>query len=475
MSSQPKNALPQAFLEALRSQFHERFSSQDPSDRETYGRDWTKVFAPAPSLVCFPQSTEEVARLLKLCWEHGVAVVPSGGRTGLSGGAVAAQGEVVLTLERMRSMGAVDTASRTVRVEAGSVTQAVHEHCAPEGLTWPVDFASKGSSTVGGNIATNAGGVRVIRYGLTRNWVLGLEVVLADGRVLQLNGALEKNQTGLDLRQLFIGSEGTLGVVTAATLKLAPLPVEPQVFFFALPDLPSVLKLFRHVRRSPWMVNAFEFLGRNCLEAVRAHRGLTPPYATESAYSVLLEIESPEGETAGEKLQAWLEELFEKELVQDGTWAQSRTEAENLWALREGISESLAAKTLLHKHDISVPVAQLEPFIDSLLSDFSATYQGFEVFLFGHIGDGNLHLNIGKPPAMEKADFLGQTRAIDARVFERVAQHQGSVSAEHGIGLLKKHGLKFSRSEEEMALMRSIKAALDPKGILNPGKILDPQ
>src|SRR5262249_5473308 len=226
-----------------------------------------------------------------LCSAHGMPVVPSGGRTGYAGGAVAARGELVLSLERMRRMDPVDELGATVRVQAGAVTQAVHEHAARVGLTWPVDFASKGSSQVGGNIATNAGGVRVIRYGLTRQWVLGLEVVLASGAVLELGGALEKNNTGYDLRQLFIGSEGTLGVITEATLKLAKLPAEAPVLCAASAALAGVLALYRFARRAPFVVGAFEFFTDRCLARVLRHRKLRPPLAAPSTHYVLIETE----------------------------------------------------------------------------------------------------------------------------------------------------------------------------------------
>ncbi len=465
--------LPEAFLAELKAGFEPRFVSTEPSDLETYGRDWTRVYEPKPSLICFPASTDEVSRLLKLCSAHRVPVVPSGGRTGLSAGAVAAHGEVVISLERMRALEPVDPVAQTVRVQAGAVTEAVHHHAATHGLTWPVDFASKGSSTVGGNIATNAGGVKVIRYGLTRHWVLGLQVVLASGQVLELGGALEKNQTGLDLRQLFIGSEGTLGVVTGATLKLCRLPREPEVFFFAVADMASVLRLFHAARSQTFTLNAFEFLGLNCLRAVQKHRGLASPFTGEAPYFVLLEVEKPESEEGRARLEAWLASLFEQGVVLDGTLAQSPKEAQSLWSLREGISESLSATQMVYKHDLSVPVARLEAFTSDLVSSLGRTYQGFEVFLFGHIGDGNLHVNIAKPTALSKDDFLARTRGIDAEVFPLVRKHEGSVSAEHGIGLLKKHALAFSRTPEELALFRSVKQALDPQGILNPGKIFD--
>src|SRR5262245_48750536 len=221
----------------LRAAFPDGFFSDDPADLDAYGRAWTRSYAPAPTAVAFPRSTADVSRLLGLCCAHRVAVVPSGGRTGLAGGAVAARGELVVSLERMRRMDPVDEIGMTVRVQAGAITEPVHRHVAERGFLWPVDFASRGSSQVGGNIATNAGGVRVIRYGLTRQWVLGLEVVLASGAVLELGGALEKNNTGLDLRQLFIGSEGTLGVITEATLKLTRPPAATQVALLAVADL----------------------------------------------------------------------------------------------------------------------------------------------------------------------------------------------------------------------------------------------
>ena len=447
--------------------------SVDPAELETYGRDWTRVLSPKPSAVVFPVSTEEVARVVKLCAASQVPIVPSGGRTGLSGGAVAIKGELVLSLERMRRMDPVDTLALTVRVQAGAVTQAVHEHCAPHGLTWPVDFASKGSSQVGGNIATNAGGVKVIRYGLTRHWVLGLQVVTAKGEILELNGALEKNQTGLDLRQLFIGSEGTLGIVTEAILKLAPLPNESDVFFFALESFPAVLALFYEARLSGFGVNAFEMLGHNCLDAVVKHRRLRSPFGAASPYYVLLEVERPASSDGRERLERWLEGLFSEGKVVDGALAQNSAESRGLWELREGISESLSGLFTVWKHDIALPIARLEGFLGDFLKALEKTYQGFELFLFGHIGDGNLHVNIRKPDNLTKEAFLERCRAIDGSMFPLVHAHQGSVSAEHGIGLLKKHALAFTRTPAEIAIMRSVKSALDPAGILNPGKILD--
>ena len=458
--------LPQALLEALPAEL----LSTDPSELTEFGKDWTKVFTPAPSAIAFPRTTEDVARIVRLCDAHDVAVVPSGGRTGLAGGAVAKNGELVLSLAKMRRMDPVDTLGATVRVQAGAITEAVHQHCAPHGLTWPVDFASKGSSTVGGNIATNAGGVKVIRYGLTRNWVLGLQVVLANGDVLELNGALEKNNTGADLRQLFIGSEGTLGVVTEATLKLARTPGKLEVFLFAVEDLAAVLALFREARQGPFVISAYEFFTDRCLARLQRHRKVAAPFAQATSHYVLLEVEAQDRDV----VEQWVANVFERGLATDGVLAQHSGEAAQLWTLREGISESLSATGLPHKNDIALPIAALEAFCAELEAVFSSRYPGFEICNFGHIGDGNLHVNVMKPDTMSKEEFLAKTKEADHAMFTLVKKHRGSISAEHGVGLLKKDYLGYSRAPEELAVLRALKRTLDPKGTLNPGKILDP-
>ena len=452
----------------LEGDFEPGLLTEDPSDLAEYGKDWTKVFSPAPSAIAFPRSTDEVSRLLRICNDANVAVVPSGGRTGLAGGAVAANGELVLSLTKMRRMDDVDRLGATVRVQAGAVTEAVHQHCEKVGLTWPVDFASKGSSTVGGNIATNAGGVKVIRYGLTRQWVLGLQVVLADGTVLDAPGALEKNNTGLDLRQLFIGTEGTLGVVTEATLKLTRLPTHTTVMLLGVKDVAGVLRLFREARTGPFTIAAYEFFSQRCLDRLMSHRKVRPPFGAPAPYYVLLEVEDATG------MDAWVEKVFAEELATDGTLAQHTGEARDLWTLREGISESLSATGLPHKNDVSLPIAGLDAFCADLERLFEERYPGWEICLFGHVGDGNLHINVMKPQSMDKAEFHKKTKEADRDLFAVVQKHGGSISAEHGIGLLKKPFLGFTRSEAEIAVMRSVKRALDPRNILNPGKIFDP-
>lgn len=444
--------------------------TEDPGDLAEYGKDWTRVVPPSPCGVAFPRTTAEVSALVRICNEERIAVVPSGGRTGLAGGAMAPNGELVVSLAKMRRIDEVDRLGATVRVQAGAITEAVHVHCALHGLTWPVDFASKGSSTVGGNIATNAGGVKVIRYGLTRQWVLGLEVVLASGEIIDSPAALEKNNTGLDLRQLFIGSEGTLGIVTEATLKLTRLPGATTVMLFGVPDVPAVLGLFREARQAPFTIAAYEFFSQRCLDRLIQHRKVRPPFEA-CPYYVLIEAEV---EAAGEGARdGWLEKVFGEGLATTGTLAQHGGEARDLWTLREGISESLSATGLPHKNDVSLPIRGLAAFTAELEAFFADRYPGWEICLFGHVGDGNLHINVMKPDAMDRSDFFAKVKEVDRDLFAIVQRHGGSISAEHGIGLLKKPFLSFTRTPAEIEVMRAVKRALDPNGILNPGKILD--
>jgi FAD/FMN-containing dehydrogenase len=455
------------FLDELRAIIEADRVSTEPGDLAIYGRDWTRVHEPKPCAVVWPKTSAEVSSILALCQRARIPVVPSGGRTGLAGGAVAREGELVLSLERMRRMDPVDVAGATVRVQAGAVTQAVHAHCAPHGLTWPLDMASKGSSQVGGNISTNAGGVKVIRYGLTRQWVLGLEVVLMDGRVLELNGALEKNNTGLDLRQLFIGTEGTLGVITEATLKLTPLPTRLDVVLFAASDLGRAVGLLREARSSGMTLAAFEFFTDRCLTRVMRHRKLSQPFSDRHGAYVLVEIEN----ASSEAIEAWTGSVLERGAADDAVIAAHRSQAAQLWEYREGISESLSATGLPHKNDVALPVAALDGFCSELDRVFADRYPGWEICVFGHLGDGNLHINVMKPDDLAREDFLSKTHQADHHMFELVRSHRGSISAEHGIGLLKRPHLHFSRTDEELRLMVAMKRVLDPNGLLNPGKI----
>lgn len=437
----------------------------DDETRRIYGTDWSGLLAPNPSAVAFPESTDEVTEILRHCSSRRIAVVPSGGRTGLSGGAVAANGELVLSLEKMNRMGEPDLRALTLEVEAGAITEAVHARVAPYGLTWPVDFASKGSSHVGGNIATNAGGVRVIRYGSTRHWVLGLTAVTMSGEVLRLNGALEKNNTGLDLRQLLIGSEGVLAVVTEATLKLCRLPEAAQVILLSVRDFPKVIELFGWARAHLTNLSAFECMSRSCYERTLRHFGLKAPVVPDCGAVVLIEVESTETPN--------LEPVFAQGLVIDGVIAQNDRDARDFWRIREGIAESILSRSTVHQQDISVPIACLEAFAEQVEQRYASAYPDLEVYVFGHIGDGNLHVFIRKPDAMGEQEFWRKCEWSDRDLFSFVRDYKGSVSAEHGVGLLKKPALPYSRSALELELFRRIKREWDPDGLLNPGKMID--
>ena len=474
-----------AFLTQIRGFLKDSQIITDPKECLHYAQDWSAVLTPKSPAILFPETTEEVSRILSSANGLGISVIPSGGRTGLSGGAVATQGEVVLSLTRINFIRDLHLGALTVRVGAGAITQAVHEFCESSGVTWPVDFASKGSSCVGGNIATNAGGVRVLRYGNTRNWVLGLTSVTMDGTIHEFNGELEKNNTGYDFRQLLIGSEGTIAVVTEATLKLAPLPRSRSVFFFSLENFSTVVELFTFARTRISNLSAFECMDRTCLEKTMQHFQLKAPVnlgeGNDAKAFVLMEVEN-----AGlEECEVWLNDIFEAGLVMDGVMAQNEREAKELWHYREGIAEAILAGHNVHQEDVSVPVARLAEFYSEIHSRYQTafTMKGSgakevpaEVFFFGHIGDGNLHIFIQGPKTGSdeslSSQFLSQAKAADMELFKVLKQYRGSVSAEHGIGLLKKHALHFSRTESEIDLMRGLKKVFDPKGLLNPGKVI---
>ena len=461
-------------LAGLVARFSADVVSTDAEIAGAYGTDWTRVHEPAPLAVAFPRTTEEVAGLLRFCSDEDICVVPSGGRTGLAGGAVAARGELVLSLERMRRMDPVCRESQTVRVQAGAVTQAVHEHCRAAGLIWPVDFASSGSSQIGGNIATNAGGIHVIRYGSTRAWVLGLEVVTMAGEVLQLGRSLEKDNAGLDLKQLIIGSEGTLAVITEATLKLAPTIAGRGVAFLAVGGMSAALELLTTLRGRPGIdLHAFEYLGAECLDVVLARRALRSPLGSSAPAYVLVEVAAPAPAAAQTLLEDWLAEDEVLARIQDGVVSQSASQSHALWQLREGIGEALAHESLLHKNDIAVPVHDLPRFHDELTRAVSESCPHLELFVFGHVGDGNLHVNLRRPAGLSAEQFRQDCDGLDRRVWDLVSRYGGSLSAEHGIGLLKKKALPLSRTARELELYRAIKRAFDPKGLLNPGKVFD--
>lgn len=442
----------------------------DSESLEYYGKDWTKHIPPQAQAIVFPKTTAEVQAIVNWARQTQTPLVPSGGRTGLSGAAIATQKEVVVSFEKMNRILEFSLYDQTLTVEAGAVTEQVQKRAEEEGLYFPVDFASRGSSQIGGNIATNAGGIKVVRYGLIRNWVTGLEVVTGQGEILNLNKGLIKNATGYDLRQLFIGSEGTLGFITKATLQLTRPPANPAVFLFAVPELEGVMKIY-HAYKSRLPLLAYEMFTEEAMEIVLHHTGLKRPLGEKANYYVLVELEQ-ESDQVLEKAMEIFEQALEQNWMVDGVLSQSVQQAKELWRLREDISEATSVYQP-YKNDISVRVAQVPDFLREMDQILKTEYPDFKVVWFGHIGDGNLHINILKPDQLTSQQFLDRCLQVNQKMFEMIQRFGGSVSAEHGVGLTKKPYLQYSRSPEEVQYMRAIKKSFDPDGILNPGKIFD--
>ena len=441
----------------------------DTDSAEHYGRDWTKFWTPAPGAILMPETIEEVQAIVRIANEQGVALVPSGGRTGLSGGAVAPAGEAVVAFDRMNRILDFNAYNRAVRIEPGVVTQQLQEYADEQGLFYPVDFASAGSSQMGGNIATNAGGIKVIRYGMTRDWVTGLKVVTGKGELLDLNHGLIKNATGYDFRHLFVGSEGTLGFVVEATIKLARQPKDPAVLVLGCPGFEEVMKVL-HAFQQEIDLTAFEFFSDKAMHHVLEH-GVSRPFDSETPFYCLLEFEQP-AENIAEQAMGVFEQCVENGWVEDGVMSQSVGQAEQLWQLRERISESISGYTP-YKNDISVNVADVPAFVAEIDEVVQKEYPDFEIVWFGHIGDGNVHLNILKPDDLSKEDFFEKCSYVSKWVFEIVQKYNGSISAEHGVGLLKKPYLDYSRGTGEIEYMKAVKKVFDPNGVMNPGKLID--
>ncbi len=460
------NHVSGAVSDSLEKLFSPPRIKRDADALATWGCDWTRSFPVAPSAVVFPETIEEVRALVRLANREGLQLVPSGGRTGLSGGAVASHGEVVVSFDRMNHILGFAPADRLITCQAGVVTQTLQDYAESKGYYYPVDFASAGSSQLGGNIATNAGGIRVIRYGMTRNWIAGLRVVTGTGELLDCNQGLVKNATGYDLRHLFIGSEGTLGFIVEADVRLARIPEPQQVMVLGFEKFRDILKVLSHFQ-SLIELSAFEFFSELALQKVSAHRKLQRPLADSSPFYALLEFDASAAADAATSFEHAIAEGW----VTDGVLSQSDAQAASLWQLREGISESLAPFTP-YKNDLSVRITEMPEFLDDVDELVRASYPDFEVCWYGHIGDGNLHLNILKPEDLSIDEFYRRCHEISPQLFELVQVRRGSISAEHGVGLLKKEFLEYSRSAAELAIMRALKLVLDPNRIMNPGKLL---
>lgn len=461
-------------IEALRREIGAANVLADASDMAPYLTDWRGRYQGSALAVARPGTTEEVAAVVRLCAQAGVGIVPQGGNTGLCGGATPRGGEVLVCTRRLDRVRTIDVANNTITVEAGCTLAAVQEAAASADRLFPLSLAAEGTATIGGNLATNAGGVQVLRYGNARELCLGLEVVLPDGRIWNGLRALRKDNTGYDLKHLFIGAEGTLGIITAAVLKLFSRPRQIAAAWVGVPTPEAAVALLTRLRgKIGGRVTAFELVGRSALDLVLKNiPGSRDPLARHSPWQVLIELADTMESDLNGALELTLGEAIEAGEVSDAALARSEAQRGALWRLRENISEAQKIEGLSIKHDISLPVSRIPEFIQRCDEALVAAFPGVRIVCFGHLGDGNLHYNQSKPAAQENETFVARTKTVNRVVHDLVAELGGSISAEHGLGQLKREEILRYKREVEMDLMRAVKKALDPRGLMNPGKVV---
>jgi D-lactate dehydrogenase (cytochrome) len=452
----------------------------EPEALQPYLVEWRGLYRGAAKAAVRPASTEEVAAVVRLCAEARLPIVPQGGNTGLVGGGVPSEDgdSIVLSLARMDRIRAVDPLNHTITAEAGCVLADLQKAAEEHDRLFPLSLGAEGSCRIGGNLSTNAGGVGVLRYGNARDLALGLEVVLPDGRVWDGLRALRKDNTGYDLKHLFIGAEGTLGVITAATLKLFPRPRQVETAFIALRRVEDVMAVFARARAaSSDLLTAFELIPRFGLEiSIRHVAGVADPLAAPYPWYALLEVSSSQTETSlREALEAFLADAIESGLVADGVIASSGAQAQELWRIREAVVMAQGHEGGSIKHDVAVPVSRVADFIIEASEAVARRLPGIRPVAFGHVGDGNIHFNLSQPVGMDTRAYLALWEEMNRIVHDAVAARGGSISAEHGIGRLKREELRHYKSPLELELMARVKQALDPGNLMNPGKILPPE
>lgn len=462
-------------LAAIRDRLGNTGVVEDAAALETYNTEWRGLYKGTATFVTRPADAEECAFVVKTCTEAGIPVVPLGGNTGLVGGGVVADGEVVISMERMNKVLDVDTVNGTMTVEAGCILADLQNVADDNDRLFPLSLAAEGSCRIGGNLATNAGGTAVLRYGNARDLVLGLEVVLPSGEIWDGLRALRKDNTGYDLKHLFLGAEGTLGIITKAVLKLYPKPRQTETALIALPDVPAVISFFARTTSSVGdALTAFEYMNRDSVAVTFKHTdGVRDPFEDEHAAYVLLELTSPRaGTDLREGLESLLEAAFEAEEVVDAVFAESGQQRMDFWNIRETIPEAQGHEGGSIKNDISVPISRMSDFLeraDALVADI---IPGIRPMTFGHIGDGNLHYNLTQPADMDRKVFMDKWHDVTDPLNDLVHELTGSFSAEHGVGKLKRAELVRYTSPVEIDLMKKVKAAIDPQGLMNPGKVL---
>ena len=450
-------------------------ASEDAAPHLAEWRGWWKA---RNAVVVRPASTGEVAAVVRLCAEARVPVVPQGGNTGMTCGSIPyeEQAAVVLSLGRMNRIRSIDPLNYAMTVEAGCVLQTLQKAAEDADRLFPLSLGAEGSCQIGGNLSTNAGGVAVLKYGNARDLVLGLEVVLPDGTIWDGLRALRKDNTGYDLKQLFLGAEGTLGIITAAVLKLFPKPRDRRTSYVALRDIAAAIELLVRMRAATGdQVSSFEYLPRNCMEMALDHiPGTSDPMSRAYDHYALIEVSRTADEDAGfaENVDAALAKAIEDGLVLDAAVAQSQAQAAMFWKIRDSMAEAQKGDGPAIRHDISVPVSRIPEFYRDAAGRVLARMPDARIHGFGHVGDGNLHFNIAAPRGADAKAFMARTAEINGIVHDAVAEYAGSISAEHGIGRLRREELPRYKSAVELALMRKVKAALDPLGIMNPGKVI---
>ncbi|MBS0275613.1 MAG: FAD-binding oxidoreductase [Proteobacteria bacterium] len=445
--------------------------SEDASEIAPHLQEWRGKYQGKSFLLLKPDSTQAVAKILSICNETHTAIVPQGGNTGLVGGQIPFNNEILLSLSRMNRIRAVDAPGMNMIAEAGATLAAVQDAAVKADRLFPLSIASEGSATIGGNVSTNAGGVHVLHYGNTRELVLGIEVVLADGRVLDMLRTLRKDNTGYDLKQLFIGAEGTLGIVTAAALKLFPQPAERVTALVALRDPQAAIDLLSRLQAATGgALSAFELMPRLGLEFVLAHIPQTAdPLAKPSPWYVLAEASGG----ANSHLEEAMENaLSSSDLVTDAVIARSDTQRAALWKLRESMSEAQKPEGGSIKHDVSVPINSIPAFLKEGIAAVEKLVPGVRPVPFGHLGDGNIHFNFTVPKGCDNTAFLARWNEVQDAVHDIVNRYHGSISAEHGLGIMKVHEIERYKSAAELDVMRALKRTLDPNNILNPGKVV---
>ncbi len=464
-------------LEALKSLLGPGGFIDDPADMAPYLTEWRDRWHGDTPLVARPHDTAQVADVVAFCARNGLKLVPQGGHTGLCGGAMphSGAGEVVLSLGRLNRVRAIDPDGFTMTLEAGCVLAAAQQAAADADRLFPLSLSSEGSAQIGGVLSTNAGGNAVLRYGNARDLVLGLEVVLADGRIWNGLRGLRKDNTGYDLKQLFVGSEGTLGIITAAVLKLFPAPRQQETALVAVPSVADAVRLLALAKEASGdRVNSFELIPRLGMEFVVRHMpGNRDPLSAPSPWYVLIDLTTAaSGTDLADAMQALLESALERNLVADAVVAQSKAQRDDLWRLRESLSESQKYEGGSIKHDVSVPIGRISAFIERATAAVEALIPGIRPVPFGHLGDGNIHFNLNQPIDMSRQVFLDRWEEVNVVVHDIVAALDGSVSAEHGVGQLKVDEIARYKSPVEMGLMHRIKRAMDPMNTLNPGKVV---